>query len=258
MSSSPLSSPLRLFRYSGNKSRLLSLYRSVPSRVTRIVEPYLGSGAYGLNSDLPMLGYEIDPELAGMWRWLQRVDEKRLRDLDRLVEDRKKLESKPDVRDMGLESGAMTYVKVNCTGLVVGQLSSWKVYPQHRLPIEETIRCLGRLRDVEVVHGRGEDHAFVEGDGLFVDPPYIGTVGNYGDGVEDGYGAADTIGLIDRAVAADVPSMVTYGTNCREVFPMWDWEKVKDVRVPNMRKGGTVDRSEWVAYFGWGGGLFGT
>lgn len=251
-----MSSPLRLFRYSGNKSRLLGLYRPVPSRVTRIVEPYLGSGAYGLNSGLPLLGYEIDPELVGMWRWLQGVDEKRLRDLEKLVEDRKKLELKPDVRDMGLESGALTYVRVNVCSVVVGQLSSWKVYPQHRLPIEETIRCLGRLRDVRVMHGRGEDHVFVEGDGLFVDPPYLGTVGNYGDGVEDGYRAADTIGLIDRAVAADVPCMVTYGTNCREVFPSWSWEKVRDVRVPNMRKGGTVDRSEWVAYLGWDGGLF--
>jgi len=37
----------------------------------------------------------------------------------------------------------------------------------------------------------------------------------------------------------------------------WEWEKVKDVRVPNMRRGGTVDRSEWVSYHGWdGGGLF--
>jgi len=250
------SSPLRLFRYSGNKSRLLGLYRPVPPRVTRIVEPYLGSGAYGLNSGLPLLGYEIDPELVGMWRWLQGVDEKGLRDLDRLVEDRKKLETKPDVRDMGLESGALTYVRVNVCSVVVGQLSSWKVYPQHRLPIEETIRCLGRLRDVSVVLGRGEDHVPADGDGMFVDPPYIGTVGNYGDGVEDGYRAADTIGLIDRAVAADVPCMVTYGTNCREVFPSWSWEKVKDVRVPNMRKGGTVDRSEWVAYLGWDGGLF--
>ena len=150
----------------------------------------------------------------------------------------------------------MTYVRVNVCSVVVGQLSSWKVYPQHRLPIEETIRCLGRLRDVEVVHGRGEDHVPADGDGMFVDPPYIGTVGNYGDGVEDGYRAADTIGLIDRAVAADVPCMVTYGTNCREVFPSWGWEKVKDVRVPNMRRGGTVDRSEWVAYLGWDGGLF--
>lgn len=250
------SSPLRLFRYSGNKSKLLSLYRPLPSGVTRIVEPYLGSGAYGLNSDLPLLGYELNPELVGMWHWLQRVGERELRDLDRLVEDRKKLESKPDVRDMGLESGALTYVRVNVCSVVVGQLSSWKVYPQHRLPVDETIRCLGRLREVEVVHGRGEDHVPRDGDGLFIDPPYLGTIGNYGEGMEDGYRASDTVGLVERSMG--YPCMVTYGTNCREVFPMWHWEKVKDVRVPNLRKGGTVDRSEWVAYLGWdGGGLFG-
>jgi hypothetical protein len=252
------SSPLRLFRYSGNKSKLLGLYRPLPHGVTRIVEPYLGSGAYGLNSGLPLLGYELNLELVELWHWLQRVGEKELRDLDRLVEDRKKSEPKPDVRDMGLCVGARAYVRVNVCSVVVGQLSSWKVYPQHRLPVDETIRCLGRLRDVVVVHGRGEDHLYERGDGLFIDPPYLGTVGNYGDGMEDGYRASDTVGLVGRR--GDVPCMVTYGTNCREVFTGWEWEKVKDVRVPNMRRGGTVDRSEWVSYHGWdgwdGGGLF--
>jgi len=42
--------------------------------------------------------------------------------------------------------------------------------------------------------------------------------------------------------------MLTYGSNAAEVFPSYSWELVKTVKVPNMRKGGTVDRHEYVSY----------
>ncbi len=238
----------RLFRYSGNKAKLLPLYRPMPSGVRRIVEPYLGSGAFLLNSNLPALGYEINRDLVAMWHWLQEATPKDLHDLYAFVEDRKRLETKPDVRDMKLDLGRQTYVRVNVCSVVVGQLSSWKVYPQHMLPVEETIRCLPRLRDVQVIHGSGEDHVCEEGDFLFVDPPYIGTVGNYvekgGKEIELSYDPKNTIRLLD----CSCPAMLTYGSNAAEVFPSYSWELVKTVKVPNMRKGGTVDRHEYVSY----------
>lgn len=252
---------LRLFRYSGNKSKLIPLYRPVPSGTVRIVEPYLGSGAFLLNSNLPAIGYEINGDLVAMWQWLKEAAPKDLHDLNSLVEDRKKQETKPDVRDMKLDLGRQTYVRVNVCSVVVGQLSSWKVYPQHSLPVEETIRCLPRLRDVEVVHGRGERHECREGDFLFVDPPYVGTVGNYvekgGNEIERAYRPDDTVRLID---SCSCPVMLTYGTNAAEVFPDYSWELVKTVKVPNMRRGGTVDRSEYVSYIRMGEqskGIFG-
>jgi site-specific DNA-adenine methylase len=240
---------LRLFRYSGNKAKLLSLYRPMPTGAKRIVEPYLGSGAFLLNSNLPAIGYEINKELVAMWHWLQKTTAKDLQDLNSLVEDHKKKQIKPDVRDMKLDLGPQTYVRVNACSVVVGQLSSWKVYPQNSLPIEETIRCLPRLKDVQVIHANGETHKCEDGDFLFVDPPYIGTVGNYvekgGKKIEKSYDPSGTINLLN---SCSTPAMLTYGTNASTIFPMFEWELVKKVKVPNMRKGGTVDRSEFVSY----------
>jgi len=240
--------PLRAFRYSGNKSRLLSLYKKQEG-AKRIVEPYLGSGAYALNSDLPAKGYEVNGELVAMWHWLQTTNEKELLDLRAMIEDRKKTEAKPDVRDLKLDLGRQTYVRVNVCSVVVGQLSSWKIYPQHKLPVEETARCLSRIKDIQVVHGKGEEHECEEKDMLFVDPPYVGTSGNYiekGKEIERSYRPEDTIKLLENARRA----IVTYGTNAQEIFPSLKWELVKTIKVPNMRRGGTVERKEFVAYIG--------
>ncbi len=238
----------RLFRYSGNKAKLLPLYRPIPYGTKRVVEPYLGSGAFLLNSKLPGLGYEINADLIALWHWLKKATARDLLDLNAMVEDRKKSEVKPDVRDMKLDLGPQTYVRVNVCSVVVGQLSSWKVYPQHKLPVEDTIACLPRIRDIEVIHGSGENHVCQEGDFLFVDPPYIGTKGNYvekgGKEIELSYDPQNTIRLLD----CSCPAMLTYGSNASETFPCYSWELVKTVKVPNMRKGGTVDRHEYVSY----------
>ena len=67
----------RVTRYSGNKTRLLKYYGIPVSEVyatggiKRIVEPYFGSGAFSLNQTLPAVGYEINPLLCEMYRWLQ-------------------------------------------------------------------------------------------------------------------------------------------------------------------------------------------
>lgn len=247
----------RLFRYSGNKAKLLPLYRPIPHGVTRVVEPYLGSGAFSLNASVPAVGYEINGDLCAMWNWLKSATPQDLQDLNALVEDWKKRTEKPDVRDMALDLGRQTYVRVNCCSVVVGQLSSWKVYPQHSLPIAETLKCLPRLQDITVIHGRGESHVAQEGDLLFVDPPYVGTTGNYvekgGKNIEDAYKPQDTINLLS---GVRCPVIFTYGSNAREIFPQFTWELVKTVKVPNMRKGGTVDRTEWVAYTNFPEGLF--
>jgi hypothetical protein len=172
-----------------------------------------------------------------------------LQDLNALVEGWKQRTEKPDVRDMALDLGRQTYVRVNCCSVVVGQLNSWKVYPQHSLPVEATIRCLPRLAEVKVIHGSGEDHVCKEGDFLFVDPPYVGTIGNYvdknGKEIERAYRPENTIRLLD---SCSCPAMLTYGTNAATLFPNYSWELVKTVKVPNMRRGGTVDRSEYVSY----------
>lgn len=240
---------LKAFRYSGSKTRLLRYYKQPGSSAKRVVEPYLGSGAYGLNSGLPVLGYEINRDLVALWVWLKQVTVAELVDLNRQVEDHKKRTQKPDVRDMGLPHGAEVYVRVNVCSVVVGQLSSWKVYPQHHLPVEDTIACLPRIREVEVVHGDGAGYRDVEGDWLFIDPPYVGTRGNYNDkqggNTEHLYDTAQTQALVDRTTR---PLVFTYGTGALEIFPSLCWRLIKMSKVPNMRCGGVTVRHEYVAY----------
>jgi site-specific DNA-adenine methylase len=248
---------LKPFRYSGNKTRLLKFYKRPSPEIKRVVEPYLGSGAYLLASGLPGLGYEINRDVAEMWWWLQKVTPSELKDLDVLVEDLKvdpATPPKPDVRLLkGLSRGQETYVRINITGVYTGQLTSWKIYPQHRLPVASTIECLPRIKDIEIVCGSANEYVHQDGDMLFVDPPYLGTTAGYIEksskkNHEDVYDAKDTIDLISKT---SNPVILTYGDGADRHFPGYDWHSVVTRKVPNIRRGGTVDRTEWVAYVNW-------
>lgn len=243
---------LRLFRYSGNKQKLLPLYKTTPERAKRIVEPYLGSGAFIINSKLPGIGYETNGDIVAMWRWLQKSSEAELHDLNELFVRAKQKDEKPDIKEMKLDLGPQTYMRVNAASLVLGQLKSWKIYPQNTLPINETIACLPRLKDIEIIHGSANNYKHQDGDILFIDPPYTETDGGYEEkGVVDHtnvYSPSTTNQLIS---STNNPIIFTYGTNAPTVFSNYNWEIVKTVKVPNMRAGGTVDRIEHVSYINW-------
>lgn len=249
--------PHRLFRYSGNKARYLKYYRRPPAGTKRVVEPYLGSGAYLLSCDVPGLGYETNGDVVAMWRWLQTAVPGELKDLSIAVEDLKRdptKPTKPDVRLMaGLSLGQQTYVRINTTGVLVGQLTAWKIYPQNSLPVEQTIACLPRLRDIEVIHGSANEYVHTDGDVLFVDPPYLGTTAGYNEKTskrshEKQYTASDTVSLISSTTN---PVIFTYGDGASTHFLNYTWTSVVTRKVPNVRRGGTVDRTEWVAYVNW-------
>lgn len=249
-----MDSNLALFRYCGNKGRLLHLLKPPPKGTKRIVELYLGSGAYTINHNLPGLGYEANPLLCEMWWWLQECTADTLRELNLKVESYKKKESKPDVKAWGLKPGEETYVRVNITGLVVGQLSSWKVYPQHSLPIDSTIRCLSRIKQIKVVNKDCrryiDKHREKEGDLVFVDPPYVGTTANY-KGLknhEKNYRVESTSQILQ---AIRSPCIFTYGDGAPILFKQFWWKKITTRKVPNVRLGGSVERSENVAYINW-------
>jgi site-specific DNA-adenine methylase len=245
-----------LFRYSGSKTRYLEHYRKPLENIKRVVEPYLGSGAYLLNTKLPGLGVESNGDIVAMWKWLQTTTPAELRELYDEVENIKKnpaTPDKPDVRLMlGLNPGQQTYVRINTTGVLVGQLTAWKIYPQNRLPVEQTILCLPRLKDIEVVQGDASSYVHQDGDLLFVDPPYLGTTAGYEEkgkkNHEKTYKASDTTSLL---ASTSNPAIFTYGDGAEVHFPQFTWEKVMTRKVPNVRRGGTVDRTEWVTYANW-------
>lgn len=246
-----------LFRYSGNKSNLLRSYRDlaefpVPSGVRRLVEPYLGSGAFSLKAlqaGVPSaLGLDIDPNVIGLWQWLQQpgVED----ELDALQEWYNLQTEKLDIRKVEeLSEGQRLYLKINVCGAYVGQWSSWSIYPlQHRLPTPETLKWLLWARKVEVRQAPASEYEPQEGDAVFIDPPYVGTSGNYG---KFPYDPDETIELVDRCVEAGVPVLCAYGDRATELFPDWDWEQAAVRLVPNLRHGGTVERREYLARIGW-------
>jgi site-specific DNA-adenine methylase len=245
---------LKLFRYCGSKTRMLKYYQQPPKGTQRVVEPYLGSGAYSLASNLPCLGYDSNSDIIEIWKWLKGVTANDLERLDAYVRDcvNRDKNHKPDVREMILTAGEMAYTRINITGAMTGQLTSWKIYPQHKLPIQTTIDCLGRLADIETENRDALSYQHKDGDMLFIDPPYLGTKAGY---VEKGkanhestYDPECTRKLIE---STDNPIILTYGDGASQIFPEYDWQCVATRMVPNLRNGGTVPRNEFVSYIHW-------
>jgi len=235
-----------LFKYSGSKRHLLKHYRKPPRTCKRIVEPYLEGGAYALNHDLPALGLDTNPYVVKLWHWLQRATKDDLERVERVLNEARSKDPKVDIRALDLEEGAMLYLKINVCGLIVGQWSSWSTYPQHSLPLKHTPEALEAARRVKVLLGDASLYVPQEGDMLFVDPPYASTSGNYGN--EASYQPEHTRELIERARA---PTILTYGDGAPDIFPGLDWEAISIRRVPNMRRGGSVERTEFVTYINW-------
>ena len=234
---------MALFRYSGNKFRLVKLYKEPTKETTRIVEPYLGSGAYILShKPSAALGIENNYDLYMMWIWLKTKPVNELRDLYDLVEKNKGF--KRDIRELDLKLGPQTYLKVNVCSVMVGQLSSWRLYPQHSLPIHKTIELLPYLDKVEIVYGDASLYKQEKGDLVFIDPPYINTSANYHKN-STLYNPKDTESLIE---SIESPIIFTYGDGCDKIFPLYHWELVLSKKVPNIRKGGSLIRNEYVSY----------
>tara|TARA_B100001778_G_scaffold334984_1_gene350354 strand:- start:26632 stop:27381 length:750 start_codon:yes stop_codon:yes gene_type:complete len=244
-----------LFRYSGNKRNIVPLLRPLEVRPKRVVEPYLGSGSFMLSRFEPGLGIDTNEDIVALWKWLRdEASPSKLFALAKRVNEAVEAhpEKKPDVRELELERGPETYVRVNCSGVYAGQLSSWVLYPQHKLPARDTSKMLHRLKNIEIIHGDAGDYQEQDGDVVLLDPPYVGTRGNYKEaaksGIEESYSPQQTIDLIARL---SCPVILTYGDGADETFPQYEWKQVVKKKVPNIRKGGTVERSENVAYINW-------
>ena len=238
---------ISISRYSGNKARMLPHYRRPPPGTLRVVEPYLGSGAYVLNSGLPGLGFDTDSRVVALWRWFHTVGSEEIQSLEDILARARATTTKPDIRDLPISEGARLYLKLNVCSAMVGQWSSWKAYPQHRLPIKKTMAALSAARQIEVCHADASSYIEQQraGDMAFLDPPYLGTHANYAS--DRGY-HEKTLRLLERLT---VPVLLTYGDGAPDIFSGLPWTAVKTRGVPNLRKGGTTNRTEYAAYLNW-------
>lgn len=238
---------LRPYRYSGNKARHLN-YINIPSGFTTLREVCFGSGSVSVNlgENMRCVGYDVDDRVVKLWSWLQTQTQDSLLDLNgRYISTIKPL-NKPDIRLIpDLTEGQRLYIKLNVCGVYTGQWSSWAVYTQHNLPIEKTIKALPRIKQVEVRALSCLDYEYKAGDIIFFDPEYVGTSANYSKKARR---RSTTLisSFLDKNKGN--PIIFTYGNDAKEAYPSLPWRVGMERRVPRIRTGGTVARTEHICY----------
>lgn len=232
----------RPFHYSGNKKILLQKCTFDIPECKRVVEPFMGSACFAISLGKPWYGIDSNPNIVLLMEWLKTVDEYTLWDL-------KKYEGKRvSTKDIPEEDVVKTYVRINISGAYVGQLSSWIIYEQHKLPIIQTVRCLPSIRKGSFYCGDALSYTPEDGDLVFIDPPYINTSANYIDKKGKSHDYCSPSMISEFVKSLDVPWIFTYGNGAPEIFPDFDWKEVYTRRVPNIRMGGTVERTEYICF----------
>lgn len=202
----------------------------------------MGAAVFSMSKGVEWLGIDLNPELVLMMEWLKTVDESRLWEL-------KEYEGKRvSIKDLPISDMEKTYLRINISGVYVGQLSSWVIYPQHKLPVENTLKCLSTIRKGQLLCGDAFDYTPDEGDLVFIDPPYVNTSANYKAKSGKNYGYVNPSMITEFIKGLGVPYIFTYGQGAKEIFPDFDWKEVYTRRVPNIRMGGTVERTEHICF----------
>jgi len=201
----------------------------------------MGAACFSISSGKEWFGIDSNAELVLMMEWLKTVDESQLWELRRYEGKRVSIKDIPERQEI------KTYLRINISGVYVGQLSSWIIYEQHKLPVEQTIRCLPSIRKGTFYCGDALSYAPEDGDLVFIDPPYINTEPNYKSKKKD-YKYMNPSVLSEFVKGLEVPWIFTYGQGAKELFPDFDWKEVYTRRVPNIRMGGTVERTEHICF----------
>jgi site-specific DNA-adenine methylase len=243
-----------MFRYSGSKKRLLKHLPGPHFGNTTIVEPFAGSLAYSMSYRPPrnLIAAEANPLVRGLLEWLrQEATEERLTELEALRAD---LKDKVNLISLGLPEPETTLLRLMTSGAYVGQLSSKVHYAQHSFKLgglKDDLPYLRRtLRPLFEDFLQCEEACNQPNTMAFVDPPYLGTEGNYKSKGKD-HGGLDAKAVQAFVLRLKCPVLMTYGDGCQETFPALTWEKAVTRKVPILRGGGTKERTEWYARLNW-------
>ena len=246
-----------MFRYSGSKKRIIKHLPTPPLFTQHIVEPFAGSLAYSVHyAAAKVTAAEANPLVRGLWEYLRTdATPERLRWLEG-VKPAEKTDAREIAKQFDLSEAETTLIRLQISGAYVGQLSSWVLYPQHRLnlsPLADLFpyikRSLGPLAaDFESI----TPEVFGERTLAFVDPPYLNTKANYkGKGTKKDHGGLDPACVTSFVKRFKCPVLFTYGDGAQETFPDFEWRKAVVRKVPILRGGGTRDRTEWYALLNW-------
>jgi hypothetical protein len=218
-----------------------------------LIEPFAGSLAYSLHYQKPkIVAAEANPLVRDLWCWLR--NRATSKDLERIesLKPQEKIDARVWAKKHDLGEPETTLVRLQISGAYVGQLSSWVLYPQHSLGLQEfrrnldyIKRALAPVRDdfrhPDVLAAAQEPGAFA-----FVDPPYLDTSANYKSKTAD-HGSMTPQEVEDFVLGLPCPTLMTYGDGAQETFPRLTWTKAVTRKVPILRGGGTRERTEWYA-----------
>lgn len=241
-----------IFRYSGNKTRMIKYLPAPPEGTKIIIEPFSGSLAYSLHYRPELVfGAEASNELRELWRWLIKdATEEDVRAIEKL-----KALDKVDVRTLNLPLAQETLLRLQTSGAYVGQLSSWILYPQHSLVLDKLVAALPYIK--KSISPLYEDYTEATLEKVsrhpnalaVVDPPYLETSGNYSrKGKDHNHMVAEDVTAFIKRLAC--PVLLTYGNKAAETFPEFNWQVACVRKVPILRGGGTRERTEHFAKIG--------
>jgi site-specific DNA-adenine methylase len=246
-----------VYRYSGSKQRLLKHLPAPPLGTSTVIEPFAGSLAFSVHYRASTIwAAEANPQVNRLLSWLR--EEATDADLAKVesVKPTEKVDARTWAEKHGLNDAQTTLLRLQISGAYVGQLSSWVLYPQHQLKLTALRKSLPALkRALQPVAHDFRDEALVKASAVprtmaFVDPPYLGTAGNYkSPGADHWTIDANAITLFVNTLKC--PVLFTYGDGAKETFPSFTWHKAVTRRVPILRGGGTRERTEWFAQINW-------
>ncbi len=246
-----------MFRYSGNKNRLIKHIPQPLIGTTTIIEPFGGSLAYSAHyKPAAVWAAESNPLVRSLLEWLR--TEATSDDLTRLegLKPSEKIDAMAWGVKHGLKEPEVTLTRLQISGAYVGQLSSRVLYPQHSLNLtalkERLPYVKDSLREVQSDFRSPAIRMAAEGRGTmcFVDPPYLNTSGNYKSKGAD-HGGLDVAAITAFVKSLPCPVLFTYGDGAQTTFPDLEWTKAVTRRVPILRGGGTRERTEWYTTLNW-------
>lgn len=237
------------FKYFGNKRKYCKLYRK-PENYTRVVELFLGSGAFSINETKPALGFELSERVYSIWRFLKSTNAEELTMLGEYWLNNRKELNKKKVDDLPFNNEDLkNYFRPNVCGVYTGNPNINSLYAQNSLPVNNTIAALNRIQDITVVNKSFDTYEPLEGDLVFVDPPYLNTRAAYKNkNSTDTCITFSTQSLISFLDKIKNPIIFTYGNGAEKDYPMYKWEKIDETWAPKIRGGGKSHRIEYVSY----------
>lgn len=238
------------FCYSGNKTRLLHLYRQLPEDTKRIVEPFAGSLVFSLQYDLPILAADNDERLVNLFLWLKSINEYELVKLHKWYMSKTE---NFDIRDIHfLNENQKNYIRLNAGSKITGFITKHKIYRDcKKINIDKTIKCLDKIKNLlEIKHCDFSELELKDGDIVFLDPPYIGSGYLYSNKKID-----NLVTKIPEFISKypNIKFIFTHGDDSKELFPQYNWEFLTRITFTKSQKDVSTKRvrDEFVAYINW-------